>query len=222
MAYQGGVDVYDPATKKFTFDSPEGVAWLQMYVDMAKAGTIDRNALLQEDRVGLDLFTSGRAAFYQTGPQLIREVRSNNPGMYGYLAVQPAPVGKSGALSPTSMAMSIKADTKYPKAAMALAVFMTNPQSQLEFSKIVGIYPSTPASYEDPFFTQIPVAIEDQARPISKDIISKQADIVPEYASPADVNEIVKKAVESALYNNVPAQKALTDAVTEANALISQ
>lgn len=222
MAYQGGVDVYDPATKKFTFDSPEGVAWLQMYVDMAKAGTIDRNALLQEDRVGLDLFTSGRAAFYQTGPQLIREVRSNNPGMYGYLAVQPAPVGKSGALSPTSMAMSIKADTKYPKAAMALAVFMTNPQSQLEFSKIVGIYPSTPASYEDPFFTQIPVAIEDQARPISKDIISKQADIVPEYASPADVNEIVKKAVESALYNNVPAQKALSDAVTEANALISQ
>ncbi len=222
MAYQGGVNVYDPATKKFTFDSPEGVAWLQMYVDMAKAGTIDRNALLQEDRVGLDLFTSGRAAFYQTGPQLIREVRSNNPGMYGYLAVQPAPLGKSGALSPTSMAMSIKADTKYPKAAMALAVFMTNPQSQLEFSKIVGVYPSTPASYEDSFFTQAPVAIEDQARPLAKDIISKQADIVPEYPSPADVNEIVKKAVESALYNNVPAQKALSDAVAEANALISQ
>ncbi len=222
MAYQGGVDVYDPATKKFTFDSPEGVAWLQMYVDMAKAGTIDRNALLQEDRVGLDLFTSGRAAFYQTGPQLIREVRSNNPGMYGYLAVQPAPVGKSGALSPTSMAMSVKADTKYPKAAMALAVFMTNPRSQLEFSKIVGIYPSTPASYDDPFFTQVPVAIEDQARPIAKDIISKQADIVPEYPKPADVNEIVKKAVESALYSNVPAQKALSDAVVEANALISQ
>jgi len=222
MAYQGGVDVYDPAAKKFTFDSPEGVAWLQMYVDMAKAGTIDRNALLQEDRVGLDLFTSGRAAFYQTGPQLIREVRSNNPGMYGYLAVQPAPVGKSGALSPTSMAMSVKADTKYPKAAMALAVFMTNPRSQLEFSKIVGIYPSTPASYDDPFFTQVPVAIEDQARPIAKDIISKQADIVPEYPQPADVNEIVKKAVESALYSNVPAQKALSDAVAEANALISQ
>ncbi|MEJ2708205.1 MAG: sugar ABC transporter substrate-binding protein [Anaerolineales bacterium] len=222
MAYQGGVDVFDPDTQKFTFDSPEAVAWLQMYVDMVKAGTLDRNALLQEDRVGLDLFTSGRAAFYQTGPQLIREVRSNNPGMYGYLAVVPAPVGKSGALNPTSMAMSVKADTKYPKAAMALAVFMTNPRSQLEFSKLVGIYPSTPASYDDPFFTQAPVAIEDQARPIAKDIISKQADIVPEYPMPADVNEIVKQAVESALYNNVPAQQALSDAVAEANTLIAQ
>jgi putative chitobiose transport system substrate-binding protein len=222
MAYQGGVDVFDPDTQQFTFDSPEAVAWLQMYVDMVKAGTLDRNALLQEDRVGLDLFTSGRAAFYQTGPQLIREVRSNNPGMYGYLAVVPAPVGKSGALNPTSMAMSVKADTQYPNAAMALAVFMTNPRSQLEFSKLVGIYPSTPASYDDPFFTQAPVAIEDQARPIAKDIISKQADIVPEYPMPADVNEIVKQAVEAALYNNVPAQQALSDAVAEANALIAQ
>jgi len=222
MAYQGGVKVYDPGTQKFTFDSPEGVAWLQMYVDMVKARTLDRAPLLVEDRVGLELFTSGKAAFYQTGPQLIRVVRENNPGLYGYLTAVPAPVGKSNALNPTSMAMSVKADTKFPKAALALAVFMTNPRSQLEFSKIVGIYPSTPASYDDPFFTEKPVAIEEEVRPIAKEIISKQADIVPEYPKPADVNEIVRKAVEAALYNNVPAQKALTDAVTEANALISQ
>jgi ABC-type glycerol-3-phosphate transport system substrate-binding protein len=222
MAYQGGVKVYDTDTKKFTFDSAEGVAWLQMYADMVKAGTLDRAPLLAEDRVGLELFTSGKAAFYQTGPQLIRVVRENNPGLYGYLAAVPAPVGKSGALNPTSMAMSVKADTKYPKAALALAVFMTNPRSQLEFSKIVGIYPSTPASYDDPFFTEKPVAIEEEVRPIAKEIISKQADIVPEYPQPADVNEIVRKAVESALYSDVAAQKALSDAVAEANALIGQ
>jgi ABC-type glycerol-3-phosphate transport system substrate-binding protein len=222
MAYQGGVQVYDPDTQKFTFDSPEGVAWLQMYVDLVKAGTIDRAPLLVEDRVGLELFTSGRAAFYQTGPQLIRVVRDNNPGLYGYLTAVPAPVGKSGALNPTSMAMSVKADTKFPKAALALAVFMTNPRSQLEFSKIVGIYPSTPASYEDSFFTEKPVAIEEEVRPLARDIVSKQADIVPEYPKPADVNEVVRQAVEAALYNNVPAQQALTEAVTEANALISE
>jgi ABC-type glycerol-3-phosphate transport system substrate-binding protein len=222
MAYQGGVEVFDPDTQQFTFDSPEGVAWLQMYVDMVQAGTLDRSALLAEDRVGLELFTSGQAAFYQTGPQLIRVVRENNPGLYGYLAAVPVPVGKSGALNPTSMAMSVKADTPYPKAAMALATFFTNPRSQLEFAKIVGIYPSTPASYEDPFFTEQPVAIEEEVRPIAQEIISKQADIVPEYPQPADVNETVRLAVESALYNNVPAQQALSDAVAEANALIGQ
>ena len=220
MAYQGGVDVYDPETKEFTFDSPEGVAWLQMYVDMVADETLDLAPLLVEDRVGLELFTSGKAPFYQTGPQLIREVRANNPGLYGYLTVVPAPVGKSGVMNPTSMAMSIKADTEYPKAALALAVFMTNPRSQLEFAKIVGIYPSTPASYDDPFFTETPVAIEEEVRPLAKDIISKQADIMPEIPQPADVNEIVRRAVESALFNDVPAQQALSDAVAEANALM--
>ncbi len=221
MAYQGGVKVMSDDGKQFTFNSPEGVAWLQMYVDWVKQGLVDRTALTTtDDRVGLDLFNSGRAAFYQTGPQLIRDVRANNPGMYGYLAIAPLPDGLSGKTAPTSMALSIKKDTKFPKAAMALATFFTNPRSQLEFSKIVSIYPSTPASYKDPFFTSKPVAIEESARPLAESLISKQADIVPEIPKPADVNELVKKAVQDALFGGVPAQKALDDAVAKANALL--
>jgi ABC-type glycerol-3-phosphate transport system substrate-binding protein len=213
--------VINEAGTEFTFDSPEGVAWLQMYVDMVKEGTVDLTALTtQDDRVGLELFTSGRAAFYQTGPNLIREVRANNPGLYGYLAVVPAPVGKSGVLGKGLMGISVKGDTPYPMASIALAQFFTNPRSMLEFSKIVAIYPSTPASYEDPFFASQPVAIEDSARPVARDIVSKYADIVPTIPKKADVNEIVRQAVEAALFNNVPAQQALSDAVAQANELI--
>ena len=83
----------------------------------------------------------------------------------------------------------------------------------------MGIYPSTPASYDDPFFSGNRVAREESVRPLAKGLISQQADIMPQIAQPLDVNEIVKKAVEQALFNNVPAQKALSDAVTQANAL---
>lgn len=223
MVYEGGVKVISDDGKKFTFDSPEAVAWLQMYVDMVKAGTVDKTVLVtDQDRVGLDLFTSGKAAFYQTGPNLIREVRANNPGLYGYLATVPAPVGKSGVLGKGLMGISVKNDTKFPNASIALAQFFTNPQSMLEFSKIVAIYPSTPKSYDDPFFSAKPVAIEDSAKPIAKEIVSKYADIVPTIPKKADVNDIVLQAVQQALFNNVPAQKALTDAVTQANALLAQ
>ena len=96
MVYEGGVKVISDDGKTFTFDSPDGVAWLQMYVDMVKAGTVDKTVLVtDQDRTGLDLFTSGQAAFYATGPNLIRDVRANNPGLYGYLGVAPGPVGKS-------------------------------------------------------------------------------------------------------------------------------
>ncbi len=192
-----------------------------MYVDMVKAGTVDKTVLVtDQDRVGLDLFTTGKAAFYNTGPNLIREVRANNPGLYGYLAVVPAPVGKSGVVGKGLMAMSVKADSAYPNASLALAQFFTNPQSMLEFAKIVAIYPSTPASYDDPFFSAAPVAIEDSAKPYAKDAISKLADIVPTVPHKADVNEIVLQAVQQALFNNVDPQQALTDAVAQANALL--
>ncbi len=221
MTYEGGVQVINDAGTEFTFDSPEAVAWLQMYVDMVKAGTVDRTVLVtDQDRVGLDLFTSGQAAFYNTGPNLIREVRANNPGLYGYLAVVPAPVGKSGVVGKGLMAMSVNANTRYPNAAIALAQFMTNPRSMLEFAKIVSIYPSTPSSYDDPFFSAPPVAIEDSAKPYARDAVSKLADIVPSIPHKADVNNIVLQAVQQALFNNVDPQQALSDAVAQANALL--
>jgi ABC-type glycerol-3-phosphate transport system substrate-binding protein len=223
MVYEGGVKVISDDGKTFTFDSQEAVNWLQMYVDMVKAGTVDKTVLVtDQDRTGLDLFTSGKAAFYQTGPNLIRDVRANNPGLYGYLDVVPQPVGKSGVTNKGLMGISVKNDTKFPNAAIALAQFFTNPESMLEFSKIVPIYPSTPASYDDPFFSAKPVAIEDSAKPYAKDIISTYADIVPTIPKKADVNNLVLQAVQQALFNNVPAQKALSDAVAKANALIAQ
>jgi len=88
------------------------------------------------------------------------------------------------------------------------------------FAKIVSVYPSTIASYDDPFFSSSTTAIEDSARATAKDVVSKYADIVPTIPKKADVNDIVLKAIESALFNKVDPQKALTDAVTAANALI--
>jgi ABC-type glycerol-3-phosphate transport system substrate-binding protein len=194
-----------------------------MYVDMVKAKTVDNTILVSaQDREGLLLFSAGQAPFYQTGPNLIREVKSNNSQLYTNLAVVPAPLGKSGVAGKGLMGISVKADTKFPNASIALAQYFTNARSMLEFSKIVAIYPSTPKSYDDPFFSGTPSAIEDSARPIAKDIVSTYKDIVPTVPSKGDVNEIVRKAIESALFgdNPVPAQQALSDAVAKANALI--
>jgi putative chitobiose transport system substrate-binding protein len=221
MTYEGGVTVMNEDRSEFTFDSPEAVAWLQMYVDMVKAGTVDTDALTTAlDRVALLIFSAGQAPFYQTGPQLIRVVKSNNPDLYDNLALAPIPIGKSGVTQPTSMAISVKKDTPFPNASMALAAFFTGPRAMLDFAKIVPIYPSTPAAYDDPFFSEQPELIEDSARPLAKDLISKQQNILIPIPHKKDVNDIVRQAVESALFGGVSAQEALSGAVDQANALL--
>ena len=223
MAYEGGVKILSDDGKKFTFDSPEGAAWLQMYADMVRAESVDKNVLLTDrDRAGLDEFVAGKAAFVKTNPSLIREIRAFNPGMYGYLAAAPVPVGKSGLSGSGLMSLSVNAKTKYPNASVALAQFFTNPQSMLEFSKLVAVYPSTQKAYTDPFFAATPVAIEDSVKPLAQDTISKYGDAVPVIPKQTDVNDIVLQAVQSVLLNNVPAQQALTNAAAKANALIAK
>jgi putative chitobiose transport system substrate-binding protein len=221
MVYEGNVKPISADGKTFTFDSPEAVAWLQMYVDMVKDGTVDSTILTTtDDRTGLLLFSAGQAPFYATGPNLIREVKSNNETLYGDLAVVPAPIGKSNVTGKGLMSISVKADTKFPNASIALAQFFTNPRSMVQFAQQVAVYPSSPKAYEDPFFSSTPSAIEDSARPLAKDTIATYADIVPTIPKKADVNQIVLKAVQSALFDKVDAQKALSEAVAKANALI--
>ena len=221
MVYEGDVKVISDDGKTFTFDSPEAVAWLQTYVDMVKAGTVDNTILTtNDDRVGLNAFAAGNAAFYLTGPNLARTVKDQNATLYENLAMVPAPLGKSGVSGKGLMSLSVKKDTKFPNASLALAQFFTNPRSMVDFAKLVAVYPSSPAAFEDPFFASAPATIEDSARPLAGEIISTYADIVPTIPSKADVNDIVLKAVESALFSDVAPQAALTDAVQKANALI--
>jgi putative chitobiose transport system substrate-binding protein len=221
MVYEGDVDVLSADGNAFTFDSPAAVEWLQMYVDMVAAGTVDNAALTTpDDRVGLLIFSAGQAPFYQTGPNLIREVKSNNASLYEDLAVVPAPVGKSGVLGKGLMGMSVKADTKFPNASMALAQFFTNPRTMTELAKQSAVYPSSAKAFEDPYFSTTTDLIEDSVRPIAGETIATYADIVPTVPSKADVNAIVLGAVEKALFGGVPAQQALTEAVAEANKLL--
>ncbi len=221
MVYEGNVKVISDDGKSFTFDSPEGVAWLQMYVDMVKAGSVDQTVLTTtDDRVGLNAFIAGGSPFYATGPNLARTVKDQNATLYDNLAMAQAPLGKSNVSGKGLMSISVKNDTKFPNASMALAQFFTNPRSMVDFAKQVAVYPSSASAYDDPFFSSTPAAIEDSARPLAGDIISTYADIVPTVPNKADVNEIVRKAIESALFGGVDAKTALSDAVAKSNALI--
>jgi putative chitobiose transport system substrate-binding protein len=221
MVYEGNVKPISADGKTFTFDSPEAVAWLQMYVDMVKAGTVDTSIITtKEDRTGLLLFSAGQAPFYATGPNLIRDVKSNNATLYNDLAVAMSPLGKSQVTGKGLMSISVKASTKFPNASIALAQYFTNPRSMVQFGKLVSVYPSSPKAFEDPFFSSTSGAIEDSARPLAGSIVATYADIVPTIPKKADVNDLVLKAVESALFSDVTAQPALSDAVKAANALI--
>src|SRR4029077_15561907 len=112
MVYEGNVKVYNADNTSFAFNSPEGVKWLQMYVDMVKAGTVDNTVLTTtDDRVGLNAFIAGGSPFYASGPNPARQVKDQNATLYGNLGMVQQPLGKSNVSGKGLMSLSVKADT---------------------------------------------------------------------------------------------------------------
>lgn len=221
MAYQGDVKVMSDDGKTYTFDNAEGVKWLQTYADMVKSGSVVKELLTEaNDRVGLDQFAQGKIPFWASGPQLVRVVREANPGRYGYIALVPGAAGKSGKYPPSPMFINVAKGTKFPKASLALAQWFTNPRNQLEFAKIVPIYPATPKSYDDPFFAEKTTFIENSVRPIAKSIIANQKNIMPDTPKAKEVNDLLKTAFEQAVLGGKDPAAVLKDAATKANALL--
>ena len=104
----------------------------------------------------------------------------------------PSPLGKSGVAGKGLMSISVKKDTKFPNASIALAQFFTNPRSMVQFAKQVAVYPSSPSAYDDPFFSTPPTADRGQRAAARQGASSRPTqDIVPTVPNKADVNDIV-------------------------------
>lgn len=202
-------------------NSEEGVATLQFWIDMLNEDLIPLEIVTQEHRTMIEGFSAGQFAFMQTGPQLIRLVRENNPGLYGFLGVAPNYLGASGVASPSSMSLVVTADTEYPNASLALATFMTNELSQLEFAKTVAVYPATPGSFEDEFFTTPGAAIEDSARPIARDAIASQVQLMPVLPDAPEILDILNNEAQRALLGQATAQEALDSAAEQINEILA-
>ena len=190
-----------------------------MYVDMVKAGTVDNTVLTTDRRPrrAQRLRRGQRRRSTQTGPNLARDVKDQNATLYDNLAMVPAPLGKSNVTGKGLMSISVKDDTKFPNASMALAQFFTNPRSMVEFAKQVAIYPSTAGGVRRPVLLgDRRRPIEDSARPLAKDIVSTYADIVPTDPEQGRRQRRSSSRRSSRRCSTTStAQQALSDAVTE-------
>ncbi len=177
MVYEGDVKVISDDGKTFTFDSPEGVAWLQMYVDMVKAGTVDNDRPDHRRRPRRPRCSSRPARRRSTRPARTSSAKSR-PTTQACTATWPSVpprVGKSGVAGQGPDGASPSRRTPSSRTpSIALAQFFTNPRSMVEFAKQVADLPVDPRPRTTIRSSRRrPTPIEDSARPIAKDIISQ-------------------------------------------------
>jgi putative chitobiose transport system substrate-binding protein len=216
------IPVWNEDGTEVIFNIPEAVAKLQMMVDMINDDLIPRESMTEDHREMIDRFSEGEVAILLMAPHMLRLVEENNPDVYASLGIVPGVTGSRGANGVDVQSLVIPTATEDPNAALALAVFVTNPEVQTAFSKEVDIYPSNLLSYEDPFFQSVDEAnLVSQIRPLAHDYVLNAENQTLSFPNSAEVEQVVREETEAALLGVKSAEEAIATMQDRINEIVA-
>ncbi|UBF27013.1 sugar ABC transporter substrate-binding protein [Kovacikia minuta CCNUW1] len=210
---QMGVQLVN-AEGKAAFNTPQGKAAFQYWVDLYKNGLLPKEALTEGHRYAIDLYQRGDTAILASGAEFLNTIATNAPTIAKVSASAPQITGETGKKNVAVMDLVIPKDTDVPDAALKFALFVTNDANQLSFAKAANVLPSTVKALQDSYFQTAPV----NATPVEKArIVSAKQMQSAEVLIPAMKN---MKQLQKSIYDNLQAamlgQKTVDQAIADA------
>ncbi|GAB4134052.1 MAG: sugar ABC transporter substrate-binding protein [Cyanobacteria bacterium J069] len=201
---------------KAAFNTPEGRAAFQYWVDLYQAGLLPQEVLTQGHRRAVELYQAGETAILTSGPQFLKSVETNAPAIAQVSAVAPQITGATGKTNVAVMNLVVPRSTDVPEAAVKFALYITNPDNQLSFAKAANVLPSTATSLNDAYFTAAatPASALDTARTISARQMQSAEVLLPSLEDIKELQKIVYDQLQAAMLG----EKSVDQAVTEAAA----
>lgn len=175
-----GVPLVSEDKTKAIVNTPEALQFAEWVLSLYKEGLAPKDAVTEGSmynyNYALNQYQGGELAMLITGPQFLNRIKQNAKDVYDNTLVAKAPVNRAGKVVAPLMNVVVPKLSKHHKEAIAFANFITNDESQLEFSKIVTIFPSTKKAAQDPFFTQSGDDPESKARVLGASILPQAVD----------------------------------------------
>jgi putative chitobiose transport system substrate-binding protein len=219
---QENVPLISADQKHAAFNTPEGAAALQYWVDLFKDGAVPKESVTQGHREAIDRFQAGQTAVFPAGPQFLTTIKQNSPKLYQSLAVGPQITGASGKMGVGVMNLVIPKAAPHQDLALNLAQFITSGPNQLAFAKLVPILPSVKAAAEDPYFQAKPDAsLEDRARALSAAQLKDATLLVPPLPHQSELAKSLDDALQRAVLGQQTAAQALEEAAKQWDSILA-
>jgi putative chitobiose transport system substrate-binding protein len=215
---QMGVTLVD-AGGKAAFNSPQGKAVFQYWVDLYKKGLLPKETLTQGHRHAIDLYQSGETALLFSGGEFLENIGKNAPAIAKVSATAPQITGENGKKNVAVMNVVIPRDSKQPDAALKFALFLTNDENQLSFAKAANVLPSTVKSLADTYFKDAPANASalDKARVISAQELQQAEVLTPRLKDIKLLQKAIYENLQAAMLGEKTVDKAVEDAANEWN-----
>lgn len=192
------------------FISEKTVQTYELFKALFRQNLIPKGSINQTHRDSLEKYMSGDLAFLEAGSNFLQTIEQNAPDIYKKTDIAPQMNLDKGIVDISLMNLIIPLKSKHPKEAVDFALYMTNPQNQLEFCKLAPVLPSTKKTFEDKFFLQHATLI-DKGRKISAGQVKKAKNSSKIYPNQKQINEVVDYTTQVILLD----KKSVKDALKE-------
>jgi putative chitobiose transport system substrate-binding protein len=145
---QMGVNLVD-AEGKAAFNSAEGKAAFQYWVDLYKQNLLPKEALTQGHKQGVQLYQSGETAMLFAGAPAVNDIAKNAPTIAKVSAIAPQIAGPNNKIGAAVMNLVVPRTTKNAEGAVKFALFVTNAANQLAFAHSSDTLPSQTKAIAD-------------------------------------------------------------------------
>jgi putative chitobiose transport system substrate-binding protein len=142
---QQGVQLLDDQ-RRAAFDSDAGRQAFAFWSGLYRRGLLPREVVSQGYRRAIELYQSGDLAQVATGPDFLRNLQTNAPGIAAVTAPFPPFSGPGGAANVAVMNLVVPRQSAMASEAVSFGLFLTNAANQLTFAEQARVLPSARAA----------------------------------------------------------------------------
>ena len=220
---QMGTQLLDPH-QRAAFNSPAGRRAFAFWTDLYRRGLVPREVVSQGYRRAIELFQAGDLAQVATGPDFLRNLQTNAPGIAATTSPYPPLSGADGAANVAVMNLVVPKQSKQAEAAISFALFLSNASNQLAFAEEARVLPSSKAALSaleaqlsDNRHTLAADQLVRQARALSARTLTVAEVLVPATPGIKRLQAILYTQLQQAMLGQIDSHQALSRAEQDWN-----
>lgn len=225
---QMGVQLLD-GRRRAAFNSPEGRRAFAFWSDLYRRGLLPREVVSQGYRRAIELYQAGDLAQVASGPDFLRNLQTNAPGIAAQTAPYPPLVGPGGATNVAVMNLVVPRGSPMAAEATSFALFLTDATNQLAFAREARVLPSSRAAlqqFKQDLAAPAPAAggaadaqegLVRQARALAVDNLGRARVLVPATPGVKRLQAILYTQLQRAMLGQIGSDAALAEAERQWN-----
>jgi len=220
---QQGVQLLD-GERRAAFESDAGRAAFGFWSGLYRDGLLPREVVSQGYRRAIELYQSGDLAQVATGPDFLRNLQTNAPGIAAVTAPFAPITGASGEANVAVMNLVVPRQSAMAAEAVSFGLHLTNAANQLAFAEQARVLPSSTVALQqlqqslvaEPGATPAEQLVQ-QARLLSARTLADARVLVPAIPGIKRLQAILYTQLQRSMLGDLSSDQALAEAALQWN-----